>query len=65
MCNDPPPNVFGKECKGSAVYEGPCNDFPCGLLSPGTIYYYSKCIKVFMNQNVFEKKILFRNKEKY
>ena len=33
-CNNPPPNIFGKECNGLSVYEGPCNDFPCGEISP-------------------------------
>ncbi|KAK6624036.1 hypothetical protein RUM44_010894 [Polyplax serrata] len=35
-CNKPPPNVFGNDCDGPSTYSGPCNDFPCGEISPGT-----------------------------
>ncbi|KAL0278425.1 UNVERIFIED_CONTAM: hypothetical protein PYX00_000253 [Menopon gallinae] len=36
VCDNPTPNVFGRECKGVDKYEGPCNLFPCGEISPDT-----------------------------
>lgn len=35
FCNNPRPNLLGKECAGMDVYRGPCNTFPCGDAPPG------------------------------